>query len=62
VNSTVEQFTALYKQDNLDAMGHTRLRRTLTDQLDEHDPHAAVDGCNPSRDLSLPSLGTGSPA
>ncbi len=57
-----EQFTALCEQYDLDVTNLNRLRRTLTDQLDEQDLHNAVYGRNPYRDPSLPSLGTGSPA
>ena len=35
-----------------------RLRRTLTEQLDDQGLHDAVYGRNPYRDPSLPSLGS----
>jgi hypothetical protein len=57
-----DQFTALCEQYDLDVTNLNRLRRTLTDQLDEQDLHDAVYGRNPYRDPSLPSLGVGSPA
>jgi hypothetical protein len=57
-----EQFTALCEQYDLGVTNLNRLRRTLTDQLDEQDLNDAVYGRNPYRDPSLPSLGVGSPA
>ena len=57
-----DQFTALCEQHDLNVTNLNRLRRTLTDQLDEQGLHNAVYGRNPYRDPSLPSLGTGSSA
>jgi hypothetical protein len=57
-----DQFTALCEQYELDVTNLNRLRRTLTDQLDEQDLHDAVYGRNPYRDPSLPSLGAGTSA
>jgi hypothetical protein len=57
-----EQFTALCEQYDLDVTNLNRLRRTLTEKLDEQGLHDAVYGRNPYRDPSLPSLGTGSTA
>jgi hypothetical protein len=57
-----EQFAALCEQHDLDVTNLNRLRRTLTDQLDEQDLHDAVYGRNPYRDPSLPELGVGSSA
>jgi hypothetical protein len=57
-----DQFTVLCEQHDLDVTNLNRLRRTLTDQLDEQGLHDAVYGRNPYRDPSLPSLGVGSPA
>jgi hypothetical protein len=57
-----DQFTALCGQYDLDVTNLNRLRRTLTDQLDEQDLHNAVYGRNPYRDPSLPELSVGSSA
>jgi hypothetical protein len=57
-----DRFTALCEQYELDVTNLNRLRRTLTNQLDEQDLHDAVYGRNPYRDPSLPSLGTNSSA
>jgi hypothetical protein len=57
-----EQFTALCEQYDLDVTNLNRLRRTLTDQLDEQNLNDAVYGRNPYRDPSLPSLGVDSSA
>lgn len=55
-----EQFTTLCEQHDLNVTNLNRLRRTLTDQLDEQDLHEAVYGRNPYRDPSLPELTVGS--
>jgi hypothetical protein len=57
-----DQFTALCEKYDLDVTNLNRLRRTLTEQLDEQDLHDAVYGRNPHRDPSLPDLGVDSPA
>jgi hypothetical protein len=57
-----EPFTALCEQYDLDVTNLNRLRRTLTEKLDEQGLHDAVYGRNPYRDPSLPSLRTGSTA
>ena len=56
------QFAALCEQHDLDVTNLNRLRRTLTDQLDEQELHDAVYGRNPYRDPSLPELGVSSSA
>jgi hypothetical protein len=55
-----DQFTGLCEKYDLDVTNLNRLRRTLTEQLDEQDLHDAVYGRNPYRDPSLPDLGVGS--
>src|SRR5699024_6242580 len=57
-----DQFMALCEQYDLDVTNLDRLRRTLTEQLDEQGLHDAVYGRNPYRDPSLPSLGVDSTA
>ncbi|WP_049901169.1 hypothetical protein [Halococcus agarilyticus] len=53
-----DRFDALCEQHGLDVTNLNRLRRTLTEQLDDQDLHDAVYGRNPYRDPSLPSLGS----
>jgi hypothetical protein len=57
-----DQFTVLCEKYDLNVTNLNRLRRTLTEQLDEQDLHDAVYGRNPYRDPSLPDLGVGSSA
>ena len=57
-----DQFAALCEQHELNVTNLNRLRRTLTDQLNEQDLRDAVYGRNPYRDPSLPELGVGSSA
>ena len=49
---------ALCASYDLDVTNLNRLRRTLTEQLDDQGLHDAVYGRNPYRDPSLPSLGS----
>ncbi|EMA49933.1 MULTISPECIES: hypothetical protein [Halococcus] len=53
-----DRFSDLCATYDLDVTALNRLRRTLTEQLDEQDLHGAVYGRNPYRDPSLPSLGS----
>ncbi|EMA43400.1 hypothetical protein [Halococcus saccharolyticus] len=53
-----DRFTDLCSTYDLDVTALNRLRRTLTEQLDEQDLHGAVYGRNPYRDPNLPSLGS----
>ncbi|UPM44228.1 DNA-directed RNA polymerase subunit epsilon [Halocatena salina] len=51
-----EQFTALCESVDLDITSLNRLRRVLTDQLDDQDLRGAVYGRTPSHDPALPIL------
>lgn len=51
-----EQFQTLCEQCNLDTTSLNRLRRVLTDQLDDQDLSGVVYGRSPARDPALPSL------
>ncbi|PSQ12785.1 DNA-directed RNA polymerase subunit epsilon [Halobacteriales archaeon QS_7_68_65] len=53
-----DRFDALCESYDLDVTSLNRLRRTLTEQLDDRDLHGAVYGRNPHRDPSLPNLGS----
>jgi hypothetical protein len=53
-----DRFDALCASYDLDVTNLNRLRRALTEQLDDQDLHDAVYGRNPCRDPSLPSLGS----
>jgi|AntDeeMetagen134_2_1112570.scaffolds.fasta_scaffold03699_2 hypothetical protein len=53
-----DRFIDLCATYDLDVTALNRLRRTLTEQLDEQNLHGAVYGRNPYRDPSLPSLGS----
>jgi len=50
------RFTELAERHGLDVTSLNRLRRTLTEQIDEQDLEGAVYGRNPYRDPNLPSL------